>query len=62
MDKAKIIEDEFGSFADEVLNAGWLPPCPELGAVMGGPATRSGIASVEIDVNVFLKTVYASQE
>ncbi|CAB1370340.1 hypothetical protein [Denitratisoma oestradiolicum] len=62
MDKARIIEDEFGSFADEVLNAGWLPPCPELGSTLGGPATRSGMASVEIDVGAFLKTVYASQE
>lgn len=62
MDKAKIIEDEFGSFADEVLNAGWLPPCPELGAAMGGPATRNGMVSAEIDVGAFLKAVYTSQE
>ena len=30
MSTGKIIEDEFGSFEDEVLDAGWLPPVPEL--------------------------------
>lgn len=30
MTTGKIIEDEFGRFEDEVLNAEWLPPLPEL--------------------------------
>ena len=30
MNTGKIIVDEFGSFEDEVMNAEWLPPRPEL--------------------------------
>ena len=30
MSSGKIIQDEFGSFEDEVLNAGWVPAQPEV--------------------------------
>ena len=30
MNTGKLIEDEFGAFEDEVLNAGWMSASPEL--------------------------------
>ena len=30
MSTGKLIEDEFGAFEDEVLNAEWTPASPEL--------------------------------
>jgi hypothetical protein len=61
MNTGKILEDEFGSFEDEVLNAGWLPQ-PEV--QLGLQEVRSGNtgASSEIDADAFMKQLYASQE
>ena len=61
MNTGKIIGDEFGSFEDEVMNAEWLPPRPELqlGLQKAAPAKQ---ASNEFDADAFLHTVYSSQE
>jgi hypothetical protein len=41
MSTGKIIEDEFGKFEDEVLNAEWTPASPELAiGLAGSPASR----------------------
>lgn len=62
MSSGKIIEDEFGSFEDEVLNAGGLPPVPEvqLGLQEVQFSRRSNTS--EIDPETFLSRLYASQE
>lgn len=64
MSTGKIIQDEFGSFEDEVLNAGWLPPQPEvqLGLQEVQPECASGQAAADLDADAYLRQVYASQE
>ncbi len=60
MSTGKIIEDEFGSFEDEVLGAGWLPPVPELqlGLQQAGlDAKRES----DFDAEAFLSKVYRNQ-
>lgn len=62
MSTGKIVEDEFGAFEDEVLNAGWLPPSPELPAPRLGLQEAHDAAPVgEADAETFLRTVYRSQ-
>jgi hypothetical protein len=61
MSTGKIIEEEFGSFEDQVLNAEWLPrPEVQLGLqpAVGHPAARLPIQ----DAESFLKNIYMSQE
>lgn len=63
MSTGKIVEDEFGAYEDEVLNAGWLPPAPDL------PVPRLGLQGAhadhapvgEADAESFLSTVYRAQ-
>lgn len=64
MSTGKIIEDEFGSFEDEVLNAGWVPAQPEvqLGLQDVHTANAVGNAAAGFDADAYLRTVYASQE
>ena len=62
MSTGKIIEDEFGAFEDEVLNAEWTPPSPavKLGlqaAVQGHPRDAK-----RIDADSFLAAMYRSQQ
>lgn len=60
MSTGKIVEDEFGSFEDEVLNAGWLPPEPGL---------QAGLQEVSVaatptegrDAESFLHDIYLNQ-
>lgn len=60
MSTGKIIEDEFGSFEDEVLGAGWLPPVPEL--QLGLQQVSSDVKSEsDFDVDAFLSKVYRNQ-
>jgi hypothetical protein len=60
MTTGKIIEDEFGSFEDEVLDAGWLPPVPEL--QLGLSEVRHEVrADSEFDAEAFLSKVYRNQ-
>ena len=59
MSTGKIYEDEFGRYEDEVLNAGWLPPQPELqlGVQEAVPASTER----EFDPDAYLATVYKAQ-
>jgi hypothetical protein len=61
MSTGKIVEDEFGVFEEEVLNAGWLPPQPELqlGLQEVQPKSRT---QREIDAASYLDRIYRSQE
>ncbi|MGE5467713.1 MAG: hypothetical protein ACM3Y9_09845 [Ignavibacteria bacterium] len=61
MSTGKIIEHEFGGFEEEVLNAGWLPPQPEL--QLGLQEVHAAAATPrEIDAASYLDLVYRSQE
>jgi hypothetical protein len=60
MSTGKVLEDEFGAFENEVLNAEWLPPSPELQlALQEVHATSS--ADTEVDTEAFLNTIYRNQ-
>ncbi len=59
MSTGKIIEDEFGRFEDEVLNAGWLPPQPEL--QLGLQEVHPAQTKHEVDAS-YLDRVYRCQE
>ena len=62
MDMGKRIEDEFGAFEAEVLNAQWLPqPALQLGLQELRPAAVSRPAQ-DLDAEAFLRTIYLSQE
>ena len=61
MSTGKIIEEEFGSFEDQVLNAEWLPqPALELSLQTAVP--RQGGSRPVQDTEAFLRSIYASQE
>ena len=62
MNSGRHIEDEFGDFETEVMNAGWLPqPILQLGLqeVVTSSARRE---APSLDIEALLRTVYASQE
>lgn len=60
MSTGKIIDDEFGSFEDEVLDAGWLPPVPEL--QLGLQQTcLDATSESDFDADAFLSKVYRNQ-
>ena len=62
METGKRIEDEFGAFEEEVLNAQWLPqPSLQLAMQEFQPAIAARPIQ-DIDVDAFLRTVYQSQE
>ena len=61
MNTGKIIEDEFGLFKDEVLNAEWLPPQPELNLGLQH-ACVNALAAHSFDAESYLDRVYRSQE
>lgn len=60
MTTGKILEDEFGAFEDEVLNAGWLPPSPDLQLGLQEVHAASN-ANGTVDADAFLTTVYRNQ-
>jgi hypothetical protein len=64
MNSGKIIEDEFGAFEDEVLNAEWQSqPWPELQVGLQEAAPSSGKHTQAVkDAEAFLRNVYLSQE
>lgn len=64
MSTGKIIQDEFGSFEDEVLNAGWVPTQLEvqLGLQDVHAADAASKSAAAFDAEAFLSQVYASQE
>jgi len=60
MDMGRRIEDEFGAFEEEVLNAQWLPqPALQLAMHVAVPAASARPVQ---DVDAFLRTIYLSQE
>lgn len=59
MSTGKIIDDEFGRFEDEVLNAEWLPPLPE--ARLGLQEVHHTTPSPE-EADTYLDRVYRNQE
>lgn len=61
MSTGKIVADEFGRFEDEVLNAGWLPPLPELQLGLQ-EVQHTAAAASEIDAASYLDRIYRSQE
>ena len=61
MSTGKIIEDEFGRFEDEVLNAEWLPPQPELRLGLQ-QVVHTTAALRDMDAASYLDRVYRSQE
>ncbi len=62
MSTGKIIEDEFGRFEEEVLNAGWLPPQPELQLGLQEVPHAARASRDNIDAASYLDRVYSSQE
>lgn len=59
-DMGKRIEDEFGAFEEEVLNAQWLPqPALQLGTPDPRPAAAPRPV---LDIDAFLRTIYLAQE
>ena len=62
MSTGKIIEDEFGRFEEEVLNAGWLPPQPELQLGLQEVPRTLRTSRDNIDAASYLDRVYRSQE
>lgn len=62
MNTGRRIEDEFGAFEAEVLNAEWLPqPVLALGLSQAVPAAAP-LPAASLDVDAFLRNVYLSQE
>ena len=63
MSSGKIIEDEFGAFEDEVLNAEWTPTSlPELQLGLQEVRPTAARQVREIDTETFLSTMYRSQK
>ncbi|TRZ90049.1 MAG: hypothetical protein D4R84_16860 [Rhodocyclaceae bacterium] len=61
MSTGKVIEDEFGAFEDEVLNAEWTPASPEL--QLGLQEVQQRVAtSHEVDAEAFLAAMYRNQQ
>lgn len=61
MSTGKVIEDEFGAFEDEVLNAEWTPASPELQPGLQEVQHRAA-TSHEVDADAFLAAMYRSQQ
>lgn len=61
MSTGKIIEDEFGAFEDEVLNAEWMPASPELQLGLQEVQHRA-TTSHEVDAEAFLAAMYLNQQ
>ena len=60
MSTGKLIEDEFGAFEDEVLNAEWTPASPELQLGLQEVQHRTTTA-MDVDADAFLAAMYLSQ-
>jgi hypothetical protein len=64
MSTGKFIEDEFGAFEDEVLNAEWTPASPELQLglqeVQHRAATQREVDAEAADA--FLAAMYRNQQ
>ena len=61
MSTGKLIEDEFGPFEDEVLNAEWTPASPELQLGLQQVQDRA-TTSEDVDADEFLAAMYLHQQ
>lgn len=60
MSTGKLVEDEFGAFEDQVLNAEWTPSSPALQlAAQEVPQRKS--TPRETDADAFLAAMYLNQ-
>lgn len=66
MESGKHIEDEFGAFEEEVLNAQWLPQPAQLQLgvqkATSSTVSRSSRSAGGMDAEAFLRNMYLSQE
>lgn len=62
MSTGKVIEDEFGAFEDEVLNAEWMPVHSELEPGVQEVLSRAAVAGDEVDADAFLAMMYRCQQ
>lgn len=60
MSTGRIIEEEFGAFEDEVLNAGWMPS-PEV-PQLGLQTAEAAHAAPAFNADTFLHDIYLCQE
>lgn len=60
MSTGNFIEDEFGAFEDEVLNAEWTPASPELQLGLQTVQHRAKTEK-EVDAEAFLAAMYRNQ-
>ena len=61
MSTGKVIEDEFGKFEDEVLNAEWTPSSPELQLGLQEVQHRASSAR-DVDADAFMAAMYLNQQ
>lgn len=59
MESGKTIDDDFGAFREEVLNAQWLPP---LAASLEHVRPAAATSAASVDAEAFLRAVYLNQE
>jgi hypothetical protein len=64
MSTGKLIEDEFGAFEDEVLNAEWTPASPELQLGLQEVQHRAATSQdgSDVDADAFLAAMYLNQQ
>lgn len=60
MNTGKTIEDEFGSFEYEVMNAEWLPPQAALQLGLQTVEHHRDRVVTEAEVDAFLRRLYGS--
>ena len=61
MSTGKLIEDEFGAFEDQVLNAEWTPAGAELRLGLQEVQHRAATAQ-DVDADAFLAAMYRNQQ
>jgi len=61
MSTGKIIEDEFGTFEDEVMNAEWQPPLPSLQLGLQEVHHTDPVVP-EAEAEAFLQQIYRVQQ
>ncbi len=61
MSTGRFIEDEFGAFEDEVLNAEWTPASAELQLGLQEVQHRAA-TSKDVDADAFLAAMYRNQQ
>jgi hypothetical protein len=66
MNTGRVVADEFGAFADEVLNAGWIAPAlqailpTDSKATLQSRNTRT-TEQPELDVDAYIGMMYRAQ-